>query len=65
MEITLKEMTEKKIMTDSLLSLVFFGGNPDYEEYKKYLTKDEFDKIVKKAKWLANIQEEDWSEDNE
>ena len=60
MDEVIKEMQESQIMKNELFNKVFHGWIPDYEEYKKYMTKEEFDEIVKKAEHQANIHEEDW-----
>lgn len=60
MDETLRGLEEHKIMKNELFVRVFYGGIPNFEEYKKYMTKDEFDEIVKKAEHQANIHEEEW-----
>lgn len=60
MDETIKELEESKIMKEELFNNVFFGYAPNYEDYKKYMTKEEFDEIIKKANYQANIYEEEW-----
>ena len=60
MDEVIKEMQESQIMKNELFNIVFHNGIPNYEDYKKYMTKEEFDEIVKKAEHQANIHEEDW-----
>jgi hypothetical protein len=58
MDETLKELEEIKIMKNELFNKVFYGWMPDYEEYKKFMTKKEFNEIVKSAEKESNIYEE-------
>lgn len=62
MDEVIKEMQESKIMKKELFIKAFNGGVTNYDEYKKYMSKEEFDEIVKDAEHKANIYEESWKE---
>lgn len=61
----IKELVEKKIAIQDIFITVFNDGIVEYEDYKKFLTKEEFDNLVKNTIHLANIYEESWGEKNE
>ena len=62
MDEVVREMEEYKIMKEELFVKTFYGGITNYDEYKEYMTKDEYDEIVKDAEHKANIYEESWKE---
>lgn len=55
-----KEIELEKIMKEVLFNTVYFGGVVNFDEYKEFMTQEEFDEIVKKAEHQANIHEESW-----